>query len=79
MSDPVLVVDSLAVPFKFWDEQIQDGIRLGRGLFRHYKTLTKNERSQAFEIAKKLAVKGNEVVITSNFHQYRIWIKLRNL
>lgn len=78
MNAPLLITEQMIVPFKFWlDGQLQDGMRCGADLFRHYQTFNSDRREQAYSLAWALAENGVQVAITVCNANYRLWLGLR--
>jgi hypothetical protein len=64
--------------FKFWfEDKLNDGLRLRNGLFRHVQTFGAAHRDQAYALAYAMGQQRIQTVITCSKTCYKVWIDLK--
>lgn len=79
ITPPLVLDEGLVIPFKYWDEGIQSGIRYNNELYAHHQSFSPNERLKAYEVAYAQTEQGIRVCITVSKICYTVWLSLRSL
>jgi hypothetical protein len=75
---PLVINEQQGVIFKFWFEnQLNDGLRLRNGLFRRVQMFDVAQRDQAYALAYALGQQGVQTIITRSSTRYTVWLDLK--
>jgi hypothetical protein len=75
---PLVINEHQGAVFKFWfEDQLNDGLRLRNGLFRRVQTFDILHRDQAYALAYALGQQSVQTVITCSKTRYIVWVDLK--
>ncbi len=75
---PLIVVENLIAPFKFWREGIHEGMLYRNNFYVVLHRFTKAERTQAHDKATEESDRGFKVCITVSKTHYTVWVDMRS-
>jgi hypothetical protein len=75
---PLIVVETLISPFKFWHEGIHQGMLYRNDFYEQVHQFAIAERMQAYAKALKISNGGFKVCITVSKTHYTVWVELRS-
>lgn len=73
----LLIRQEYVTPFKFWMEEIQEGIIIEGEIYALMRTYTCYERIQAYQDAKAFIQKGFKACLSRSEQEYSLWISMR--
>jgi hypothetical protein len=77
---PPLVLDECLVSlFRYWNQEIRQGMRHNNELFALFHTFPAEERLKAYALGYEQSESGATICITVSKTSYRVWISLRSL
>lgn len=74
---PLVINEDVVTLFKYWQGEIQEGMRCGEELYRHFRSFGLHDRLRAYDVGWKLAQSGYPVCVTCSSQRYAVWISLR--
>ncbi|WP_448562634.1 hypothetical protein [Trichothermofontia sp.] len=74
---PLVINEEVVTLFKYWQDTIQEGMRCGEELYRHFRSLDLHDRLRAYDLGWKLAQSGYPVCVTCSSQRYAVWVSLR--
>ncbi|MEA5452492.1 hypothetical protein VB780_28220 [Leptolyngbya sp. CCNP1308] len=75
---PVIVVESLVSPFKFWHGNIHSGMLYRNDFFACVQQFSVDDRSRAYARAIEEGKPGYKVCITVSKTTYTVWVEMRS-
>lgn len=75
---PVIVVESLISPFKFWHGGIHSGMLYRNDFFTRLHSFSVADRSRAYACAMEEGKQGFKVCITVSKTHYTVWVEMRS-
>lgn len=75
---PLIVVEELTSPFKFWNQGIHDGMLYRNDFYFGLQQFPLADRLQAYRQATQESNKGFKVCITVSKTHYTIWVEMRS-
>jgi hypothetical protein len=75
---PVIVVEDLISPFKFWHEGIHDGMLYRNDFYVSLCQFAPADRLQAHAKATQQSSQGFKVCVTVSQTHYTVWVELRS-
>lgn len=75
---PLVINKHQGVVFKFWfEDRLNDGLRLRNGLFRYVQAFDAFHRDQAYALAYAFGQQGVQTIITCSSDRYTVWVDLK--
>ncbi|WOD40185.1 hypothetical protein [Nodosilinea sp. E11] len=75
---PLIVVENLVSPFKFWHEGIHVGMLYRNDFYMILQKFDSVDRTQAHAKATEESNKGFKVCITVSKTHYTVWVEMRS-
>lgn len=75
---PLIVLETLVSPFKFWNEGIHRGMLYRNDFYKHFHQFAATERIAAYAKATEVSNSGYTVCITVSQTHYTIWVEMRS-
>lgn len=75
---PLIVVENLIAPFKFWREGIHEGMLYRNDFYVVLERFASAERTQAHAKATEESNRGFKVCITVSKTHYTVWVEMRS-
>ncbi len=75
---PLIVLETLVSPFKFWNEGIHQGMLYRNDFYEHFHQFAATERIAAYAKAIEVGNSGGKVCITVSQTHYTIWVEMRS-
>jgi len=75
---PLIVVENLITPFKFWREGIHEGMLYRNDFYIVLQRFTSADRTQAHDKATEEGNRGVKVCITVSKTHYTVWVEMRS-
>lgn len=75
---PLVINEDVVTLFKYWQGELQEGMRCGQELYRHFRSFGRHDRLRAYDLGWKLAQAGHPVCVTCSNQRYAIWVSLRS-
>ncbi|MFQ4138459.1 hypothetical protein PGN35_019280 [Nodosilinea sp. PGN35] len=74
---PLIVVEELTSPFKFWNQGIHDGMLYRNDFYVSLERFPLADRLQAYRQATQESTNGFKVCVTVSKTHYTIWVEMR--
>lgn len=75
---PLIVLETLVSPFKFWNEGIHDGILYRNDFYDYLHQFSATECMAAYAKATEVSNSGYKVCITVSQTYHTIWVEMRS-
>jgi len=75
---PLIVVETLVSPFKFWDEGIHHGMLYRNDFYERFHRFEATDRMAAYTKAIEAANSGYKACITVSQTHYTVWVEMRS-
>lgn len=75
---PSVIDEGLVHLFKYWDQGVLQGMRIGGELYTLLKSYPAEERLKAYSDAQEQIEAGESMCITASKSRYSVWLKLRS-
>ncbi len=75
---PLIVLETLVSPFKFWNEGIHHGMLYRKDFYEQFHQFAATERMAAYAKANEASNSGLKVCITVSQTHYTVWVEMRS-
>ncbi len=75
---PLIVLETLVSPFKFWNEGIHYGMLYRKDFYERLHQFSTTERGAAYAKAIEAGKGGFKVCVTVSQTHYTVWVEMRS-